>query len=168
MIRDGRQIESSADQNIQMIALPQAPGLSPRQRLQMAGAQLGGWANIQGDLLVVALTDGLTTYHLEGLTDELATFRKVGRYEMPPLQRMFRSYGLYGSGRGNDYVQMSSSMLLRINQITFFDVETGQPREIGHYAFPSETVVPCVLPDGRILASGTRNLDLLGPPPRRD
>ena len=44
--------------------------------------------------------------------------------------------------------------------------DPARPRAAGHFAVPGKSpLVPCPLPDGRVLVGGGNKLYLLGPPP---
>jgi hypothetical protein len=150
-----------------IVPLPQVPELSPRQRLDMFAAT-SYWARMSGDLLVSSnYGDRLATYRLDRLTNELATFRRAGRYEASPVERMFDRY--VGRGRLGEglYYYIGGSNSLNSLRISVWDVTSNIPRPVGHYAIPNEwSSQPYPLPEGRLLVFTREHVYLLGPPPK--
>jgi len=151
------------------IALPQIPELSPRERLALATAH---WFSFDGETWCRADERRVATYHLEELGPDAARFRKTGRYDVTPVQRLF---GVYPrnlvAARGFLYESSESGRVSDAARLIVYDVRDPQrPHPTGHFALPHVhgDFLSRPLDDGRILAGDYGHLYLLGPPPRQD
>jgi hypothetical protein len=150
------------------LELPQIPGLSPRDRLQLILNDHG----FEGDTFCEAWGDSLLAYRLTNLRDATAFFQKVGQRETTMLERVFGSRG-YNNGyqspamqNGLLYITAGGIDKLFNPFVTVLDTRGRQPlRPVGHFAAPGTKIV-CPLADGRALVAGTK-IWLVGPPPHR-
>lgn len=149
------------------VLLPIIPQLPPRKRLELA-LDLTTYRLLSGDVLVRINDAGIiTTYHLDQLTENSATFRRLGRYDPTPVQRLFGVSGRSGKVGDGLLFQTFSNGQLGGAHVAVFDITGPRPVPVAHFALPHETGLQamCPLPGGRLLAAGRDRLYLLGPPP---
>ena len=148
-------------------------GLSPRERLRVS-LELSrkdedvDCLDFEGDLLVAARWNELTTYRLTGFQGNEANFQEVGCRRATTLER-----GLCVFGPARVFLRDGLAYVL----LGVFNIQTGltvydvrrpeRPRRVGHYVGPHGRfrALAC-LPGGRTLLAG-RKLDVIAPVPQR-
>jgi ABC-type transport system involved in multi-copper enzyme maturation permease subunit len=158
--------------DLTIVPLPQIPGLSARQRLEVRAAR---WPTFDGNVLTRVHNDRIFTFKIDALTDTAVTFRRVGRYEPTPVQKLFGA-GFEGAASGNGlYYQAFRNSRFGGFRLSVFDVHDPQrPSPIAHIAFPGGNYERHLLPlaDGRLVACGQyelwHELWLISAPPRRE
>ena len=150
------------------IPLPQIPGLSARQRLQIRGYP--EYRVIDGDLLCMAQGGGIWTYKLDQLDDKQAHFTPIGHYEPTLLEHVFGDSSGALVVRGNRaYLNQWNRLPGSSYRLTVFDIADPQrPHPIAHFATSSYPVRVSPLADGRSIVSAGNKLYLLGPPPVKE
>jgi len=119
------------------------------------------WWGLVGD--TQTLFHGVGKFNCYSRADAAAgmvNFNRVGRYAPLPIERYFDR---------NPFPQMSfKNGLLATGgrQVSLFDVtDPSNPRRIGHYASPLEqNEILAILPDGRVVATNSKGLIVLGKP----
>ena len=126
--------------------------------------------DLDGDVLCRWDGEALVTSRLVNLTAAAATFEEVGRFETPFLLRFFGSshYAVQAAG-GRAYLSNQRYGSDERPRLLVLDVrDPARPSTAGHFAVPgSAPLVPCPLPDGRVLVGGQDKVYLVGPPPER-
>lgn len=156
--------DDTEDIDVAVFSLPQVPDLPPRQRLELKAKHR---FLLDGDVIVGESHSSLITYRLEELTAETARFRRVGRFDAAPVQKLFSASG-YRTAIANGFLYQSSrGMTDSGTHISVIDLRDPQrPHPIGHFAQPFEQYLDlCALPEGRVLAIGRKKLYVLGAPP---
>jgi hypothetical protein len=150
------------DLDVAILSLPQIPGLPPRQRLEMKSKHR---FLLDGDVIVCRSHGSLITFRLEELTADTARFRRAGRYDPTPVQRLFGESAMWRVIANGLLYQ--SSPTDRGSHISVVDLRDPQrPHPIGHFGQPFEQDLDlCALPEGRALAIGRKKLYVLGAPP---
>jgi len=154
------------ERTVELRLLP-LPDLTPRERLAV-GLQLGLVGTVEqraeGDLVVVAGREDLTTYRVTEIDEERAVLEMAGCRRATPLERYF-ARGVWDMvlRDGLAYVVRARSAAI----VTVYDLrDPERPTLAGHYAAPKEqfdNVV--VLPDGRAMLAN-RELHVIGLPRR--
>lgn len=158
--------QSSHSQKFQY-RLPLIPGLSERERLEIAFREPYGFT-LAGNAAVIGSGGGLIAYRLDQIKDGSAYFSLAGSYQ--PSSLLERIFGntqtvLVGS-QWAVYVSQKNNVPGKDMQgITVFGIDDpAHPRPIAHFAVPStHPLVVEPLPDGRAIVGGDQ-LFLLGKP----
>jgi len=146
--------------------LPQVPGLSARQRLNVALRTRFWWHVLDGDLLIRFDGSALEAARLTKLSETAATFEHVDRAEPTMLETLFgaSSFGAIKTSNGYLYASGGSSGRYFNAHIKVFDTRGPKPLKlVAHFAAPGVGPV-CPLPDGRAVVGGSK-IWLVGPPP---
>jgi hypothetical protein len=143
--------------------LQQIPGLSAHDRLV---AWMSDWKTFDGDAFYRENDNRIAVYHLQQLTDTAATFRKAGRYDVTPVQRLFGSSASNTTASDGFLYSTATSKIGGGIRLNVFDVrDPERPHPIAHFALPqANESTPYRLPDGRILLAGRGNLYVLSAP----
>jgi ABC-type transport system involved in multi-copper enzyme maturation permease subunit len=153
----------SEDTDPVIFPLQQIPGLSAHDRL---AAWMSDWKTFDGEAFYRENDNRIAAYHLEQLTDTTATFRKAGRYDVTPVQRLFGSGAAYATASDGFLYSTTTSKIGRGIRLNVFDVRDPQrPHPIAHFALPeANESIPYRLPDGRILLASRGNLYVVSAP----
>ena len=108
----------------------------------------------------------MRAFRLTGLTDDRATFVRVGAYTPTLLQRLAGAGGEYGVSLANGliYADGFNGGRLFNSSVSVIDPGGDRPmRMVGHFAAPGASCIR-PLPDGRSLVGGGHTLWLVGRP----
>ncbi|HEY8748015.1 MAG TPA: ABC transporter permease [Tepidisphaeraceae bacterium] len=155
---------SSEDADPIVFPLPDIPELSPRERLDAVSTK---WRLCDGDEFYRVNENRLIVYHLDLLGAATATFRKTGRYDVTPVQRLFGSAASGAVAGGGFVYTTTSSNVGKGFRASVFDVQDPQrPHPVAHFALPTghSESFPHRLPDGRILIASWDKLYVLSAP----
>jgi ABC-type transport system involved in multi-copper enzyme maturation permease subunit len=128
-------------------------GLPPRQRLELT-MRLGatpGRIGFEGDLVVEATEEGLTTYRVGGMEVDIARLDLIARRPATPLRRML------DSSPRRVVLHEGLAYALEHEGLTVYDVrDPSTPRRLAHYAAGGQYFHDmAILPDGSIVLAGT-------------
>lgn len=152
------------------VVLSRLSALSPRQRLEMQVNEYG--QHLDGDVLVDAQGDGIRTYVLDRLDDNLAHFTLAGSYEPSLLEHVFgsSSYNAEATG-GFAYLQSRylEGYLTSTPRLTAYDIhDPRRPHPVGHFAVAGQhSLHVAAAADGRLIIAADR-IYLVGKPPVKE
>jgi hypothetical protein len=144
------------------VPLPPVPGLPGEERLKFLGniMNLSSSRRFDGRNLLLFSEPAFEVLRLKSVNDDRALFRRAGRYTPTIVQSIAVHNSASRRGIVNGMLYAETGNLLSV-----FDISRDGPvKLIAHFAAPGVQFYQ-PLPDGRVLAGGSK-IWLLGPPPK--